>query len=609
MKFAIRTYFLTALLIAAAAISNAAGDAGRESQFSIGSSVRSVGMGGGFVGMADDASAVFWNQAALGLIQEQEFNFMHTDLFEGSIYDVASYVYPHPKFGGFGVSLMRLGTGDIVRRVDWNESGEFEYYIAQMMLAYGRRLGGNLYFGSALKIVNQSLDNSSTYGVGLDISIYSPFYKKLSAGLLLQDIVSPQLRLREDEESLPKNILAGVGIRDISFSENLRHNLNFGLEKPEDRSLRLHTGLETTYRERLDLRFGYDRDNLAFGLGVLFGRVRFDYAYKVMDGITDSHRLGLSLKLGLTVREKVQREMDLQDARGSYLVMDDRRQQFDYYQEQGDGYFRSGNLDSAFVYYNRALAYRESDKYVKGRVAMINQMRLKATEQETEVVSEELLQQSLMDGYHVRATELFDNGKFVPALGIVDLAQRLDNTDKRFADLRENINVGIDSSVVRLLNEAEKAEKDGRLPDAVVAYNKILMLSPDDITVKELIGRVGEAISLAQLLSDGVESFYLGRLSSAEAKFNKALELSPKNIVANEYLNRISALQQKPTDQADLEKDEKVWKIYLNALGHYRNGEYEQAIEMWQEVLKYYPGNEQTLNNITQARLRLQSKE
>lgn len=608
MSRIIRTYFM-AMLLMTAAVSAVAGDAGQESQFSIGSGVRALGMGGGYVGMADDASAVFWNQAALALLNEQEFNFMHTTLFEGTMYDVAGYVYPHRKLGGFGASLMRLGTEDILKRVDWNESGDFGYYIAQMMLAYGRKAAGGFYVGSALKIVNQSMDNKSAYGVGLDVSIYRPIYKGLSAGMLFQDIISPRLRLQDDLETQPHNIMIGAGYKDLRLINNFSHNINLGLEFPEERSAKLHAGMETNYNDLMDFRMGYDRDNLSFGIGIYLGRARFDYAYKIMDGITDSHRFGLSIRFGMSVEEKLQREIDLQNARGSYLIMDDRRKQYEYFKDRGDWYLKRDNTDSAFVYYNRALAYREGDRYVIEKIGEINDLRLKSVENEKQTVTQETLRQSVLDGYYVQARELYDGREFLSAMDIVRLAQDMDGGDRRFIELENSILAGIDSSIVRLLNEAEGAEKAGRLTDAISAYDKILQLSPEDVTVRELKGRVGQAINVARLISGGVEAFYLGRLSSAEQNFNSVLKLAPGNIVANEYLNKISALRQKPSGQTELEKDETVWKIYLNALEYYRNGEYEKAIELWQEVLKYYPGNEQTLNNITQARLRLQSKE
>ena len=65
MRRLCRIIFLSLALIIAVSTLVLAGDGGRESQFSIGSGVRAVGMGGGFVGLADDASAIYWNQAAL----------------------------------------------------------------------------------------------------------------------------------------------------------------------------------------------------------------------------------------------------------------------------------------------------------------------------------------------------------------------------------------------------------------------------------------------------------------------------------------------------------------------------------------------------------------
>ena len=39
-----------------------------------------------------------------------------------------------------------------------------------------------------------------------------------------------------------------------------------------------------------------------------------------------------------------------------------------------------------------------------------------------------------------------------------------------------------------------------------------------------------------------------------------------------------------------------------------RDRDYQKAIDAWQKVLEAYPNNTSTLNNIEQARLRLQSE-
>ncbi|HPC12149.1 MAG TPA: hypothetical protein PK112_08635, partial [candidate division Zixibacteria bacterium] len=54
-------------------------------------------------------------------------------------------------------------------------------------------------------------------------------------------------------------------------------------------------------------------------------------------------------------------------------------------------------------------------------------------------------------------------------------------------------------------------------------------------------------------------------------------------------------------------KDPEAWQLYLEGLRFMRNQEYQKAIDAWEKVLERYPGNEATLDNIEQARLRLKS--
>jgi tetratricopeptide (TPR) repeat protein len=101
----------------------------------------------------------------------------------------------------------------------------------------------------------------------------------------------------------------------------------------------------------------------------------------------------------------------------------------------------------------------------------------------------------------------------------------------------------------------------------------------------------------------------MGNLSDAKARFEEVLKSDPDNVVARDYMGKILTLMKEATELEDLQKDDRVWKIYLEALEHFRSGDYENAIILWQEVLKYYPGNKNTISNIEQARLRMQGKE
>jgi len=532
---------------------------------------------------------------------------MHATLFEGSMYDVVNYAYPSARLGGFGLSFMRLGTGDIIKREDWLEKGEFGYYIAQLIMAYGRRVGSGFYLGGAVKMVNQSLDNNSAYGIGMDLSIFKPVNDHLSVGLLIQDIIPSRLRLSEDLETTPYNITAGFSLKNIKWSDDVAGRINFAVELPEDRSAKIHTGFESTWRGRLDIRAGYDRDNVAFGIGLYYKRFRFDYSYKIMDGITDSHRFGISLKIGMSVSEKVRRDIELQDARGSYFILHDRRRQFDFYRGIADDFYQNNDLDSAFTYYQRAVAYRPDDPEVLEKIEEINAIRMNELRQLKARSAQEEIKQSLLDGYYTQAIAFYNQELLVSSLGVIKTALSLEPDEPRFANLRSKINREIENKIIALLDSAREAERKGDLTEAITAYNNILQYSPGDETVKRLVNRIGTAVNIAGLISAGVAHFQEAQYDEAEHDFEEVLRIDTGNPVAGEYINNIASMRRQYEDQKRLESDEEVWKIYLNALEYYRNDEFEKAIELWEEVLKHYPGNEKTLENIKQARLRLNS--
>ncbi len=586
-----------------------AADAGRESTFSLGAGVRALGMGGGFVGLADDATAVYWNQAALAWLDEQEVEGMHVTLFEGTIYDVVSLVYPHASWGGFGVSYMHLGTGDIPIMNDGFELGKMSYSTGQMILAYGRKLQGGYSFGTALKLVNQSLGDNSTYGVGMDLSFMARVTPHISAGILFQDIIAPRLRLSGNLEITPMSVQIGVGFRDIKIGPDFSNNAVIALEKPEYRATKLHLGVESIYRELVAFRTGFDRENLTFGLGVYYNRLRFDYAYRIINDITDSHRIGLSIKFGTPVSERMRVEAELESARGSYLILDDRQRQFELYKNIADDFYDSQQIDSAYAYYQRALAYNENDQQTKNRIDEL----ARRIETEDELAHEEMTRaeqdRSLADGYFRQAESMYQQGSLDAALKIAEQGRINFPNDRRFAELKSSIARKRAERIEQLTVEGKNAEKERRFTDALMIYNQVLTLAPGNVAVKQAVEDVRKEITISGLIAEGTELYTIKNLSAAKRRFDQVVALDPGNRVANEYLSRISAVMKEVTDLEDLQKDERVWQIYLNALEHFRDGEYQQAIEMWQEVLQYYPGNVNTINNIEQAKLRLNPEE
>src|SRR5512147_609751 len=72
-------------------------DGGTVSPFSLGAGSRAIGVGRAFVTNADDASAPYWNPAALKNVQQMQFTAMYMPLYGewfGADYTYFGFVYP-----------------------------------------------------------------------------------------------------------------------------------------------------------------------------------------------------------------------------------------------------------------------------------------------------------------------------------------------------------------------------------------------------------------------------------------------------------------------------------------------------------------------------------
>jgi tetratricopeptide (TPR) repeat protein len=144
---------------------------------------------------------------------------------------------------------------------------------------------------------------------------------------------------------------------------------------------------------------------------------------------------------------------------------------------------------------------------------------------------------------------------------------------------------------------------------ALESYNRILELDPGNVEATSSREKIAASLDIAQQLNRGIELYNSGSYARAKATFGAVILGDRQNPVAIEYLRKIDALEEKPVTLEDLQKDRVIWQHYLDGLRHMRNKDYERAIESWNKVLEVYPNNVNTLNNIEQARLRLQSEE
>ena len=596
-------------LVLTASYAQAENDAGRESAVgSIGVGARALGMGGGYTSLVEDATAIHYNPAGLAHLTEQEFAFMHSFLFEGTIYDFASWVYPISEQHGVGGGVARIGTNDIIRRSDFADQGTFDYAYTQMMLSYGRRLASSMSFGLTMKIVHQNLDNRSDFGVGIDVGLSARVYRHLRLGVVAHDLARPELKLDQLKERLPTSVSGGLALRDLALSPFAKATASLELTKSDDREVMVQTGAEMTLHDVLSMRVGYHRDNLTLGAGVKVGRMQFDYAFKSVDWVSDIHEFSLSFGVGMTVAER-KRQKEL-----AALPPEPTPEEIKLREllATANRFFHRFQLDSAKTYFQKALEYAPDSEEILGTLAAIEEARGIQEQQEAALkAAREDVTQTLTN-FVAQAQQLFDQKMYDAALDLLNLIFDTDPTNEDANILRNEIIFARAAEVADCLQRAQRAVDSSRWFDAVELYNRVLELDPDNTKARESKQRVLAAMDLSERIRLGIEMFEKGDYAEARARFEAILEVNPNDPIALEYLRRISepGTEEKPAPTLeDLQHDQEYWDYYLEGLRFMRNKEYQRAIDAWEKVLKKYPNNKNTLNNIEQARLRLGTQE
>ena len=291
--------FLAVLLLAGAAF------AATPKQMSVGA--RAISMGGAFVAVASDATAVHWNPAAIAWLQRQELTFTYADRFGLSIDNsYLGYTLPLRDNHALGLDWLYHGFDD----------SELGFRQHKVDFAYGYRNGiqrlrpylGNTAVGLSAKYLSQGTDldgrslmNAS--GWGFDLGILAPLPYGLRFGFTAQDLGGTAL----EHESGPSETvfdahyrfgLASKPVEGLILAADLDDEFHLGTEYWLGGQLALRAGLHT----ELDSPESFsDATTASFGLGIKYRFAQFDYAYERHPILAPTHYTSLSLSYNPSV--------------------------------------------------------------------------------------------------------------------------------------------------------------------------------------------------------------------------------------------------------------------------------------------------------------------
>lgn len=598
-----RLFTTLLLFLAFPAIASGAGGVG--SVFGLGMGARSAGIGGGGSAYLTDQSGIYFNPALLAISEFQTGSLAHTQLFQSSIFNTAAYTVPIGFDQGIGFGYMRIGSSGIDRFEQFASVGEFDYSQTQFMISYGRRISSPLSVGVTIKMSEQRLDQLSDFGFSFDLAAVLQVNRYLNLSMAGRDILPPEYKLDETAEKLSRSIAGGIAVHGLALSPGMRLALIGEIEKTERTESIYRAGTELSITEGLQLRAGYAIDHPTLGIGLQLDNVSFDYGIGLLETIDDQHTVSLTVRLGTSRTERRQlAELERMKASGEF----DRQQRFEANRQKGKEYFDSFQLDSALVYYQRALAFDETNQELIGTIAAIEKSRAIQQEQETllrEMQAEE--RQTIRTSYD-QASQLYNRGYYRPALDLLSLIFEIQPDNSQAIELKGEIERAIQADITRSMARGDSALSSGQPYLAVESYNRVLGYEPEHEAALDGKRRATTGLDLARQLNLAIEAYNGGKLEDARRLFRQVLQINPQEQLARNYLQRMDNLPELPKSSnfEDLQQDPVYWPLYLEGLRHMRNKAYQQAIDVWTRVLQAYPENKNTSDNISQARLRLQ---
>ncbi len=229
----------------------------------LGSGARPAALGEAYVAVADDASGIAYNPAGMAQSLAGELQATHTEWFRGLRYENLNAILSLGDGGMVGGTINFLAVPQLTRTeqiantpdpsLNFREIGSFQPFDMQAAVAYARPVYRNVMAGANFKLLTQSLDDKSTFGIGLDLGVlYQTPVKGLTAGFAAQNLGTP-IKLKREAFELP--LLLRLGAAYKAFDDTLLVSLESDL--PTDNALVFALGVEYTVAGKFFPRLGY----------------------------------------------------------------------------------------------------------------------------------------------------------------------------------------------------------------------------------------------------------------------------------------------------------------------------------------------------------------
>jgi len=535
---------------------------------------RPLGMGGAFVAVADDVNTIWWNPAGVATTKRKEVTLMHNEMGEDIRYQFLAYNQPVRKLrGGLGGSISYLSVSDIQGYSPGGiKTKKLSTYDLGISLCYGLRIVPSVSGGVNFKFIAEKLADRKASTCALDIGgLWKTPVSGLRLGFNIQNL-GWGLKFIQESSSLPLNGKLGCAYEFEFFGAKSIVALDVNI--PVDYSVFVNGGVECKIYNLIALRAGFkSKDDLSSGLRLGIGiggkNLVVDYSWLSRGDFEDSHRMSATLRFGREYEES--------------MIERDIKEHF----ERGKKYFNNGQLLNAHREFKTILLVSPGHKGARDFIS-----RIEVSVEEVEVAKDIANFFSLGEKYYKKGDLISARAMFEEIIALNPDHQQakdyINTIEQRFGEV-------VDSIFVRGVSYYEQANYSNALDD----MKKVLTLNPDHEKAKEYVTlieskqRERERIELelkmkqeekrknrkiSASLKKGLSYYESKQWAKAINSFNEVLALVPGHKIALEHI---------------------VICHYAQGLTLQKEGKLLEALPMFNNVLRLYPEHEEAQERIS----------
>lgn len=302
----------------------------------IGIGARANAMGGTFVSIANDVTALHWNPAGIALMNTSQLALIHSDWIADLRHDFIGLAIPLRGVGSLGFNINALTMDEIMVRTPVFPEGTGERagsYDLALGVSYARGLTDRLSIGGTVKYIRSQLWHMSASTMAVDLGVvFSNILNFVQLGAAITNMggkmkysgrdnyVYHDLRpseygnnqkidaeLRTGKYSLPITFRAGLSTV-INRGSNIPLLLAVDFCEPSDNVRSMNVGGEWTFFDKVFLRGGYaslfeddTERGVTLGAGIKFKipyspvKILLDYCFEDLGLLNNSQKFSLAI--------------------------------------------------------------------------------------------------------------------------------------------------------------------------------------------------------------------------------------------------------------------------------------------------------------------------